>query len=68
MTAEVFIVVSFQKEKRTALPDLFSKRNNNKNFRLHLVFSHWFLVTSLSNGKDKYVLFWQILQKPLGHI
>jgi hypothetical protein len=32
ISAEVFIVVSFQKEKRTALPDLFLKRNNNKNF------------------------------------
>ena len=44
---EVFIVVSFQKVKRTAFPDLFSR---------YLVFSHWFLVNGLSNGKDIYVV------------
>ena len=56
ISAEVFIVVPFQKEKRTALPDLFSKRNNNKNFRWYLEFSHWFLVNGLSIGKDIYVV------------
>ena len=50
--AKVVIVVSFQKEKRTTWPDLFSKRNNNKNFIRHLVMGYWFLVTSRSNGKD----------------
>ena len=36
----------FSNKKRTAWPDLFSKRNENKNyFSWYLVFSYWFLVT-----------------------
>ena len=56
MSAEVFIVVSFRKEIRQGCPLLFLKRNNNKNFSWYLVFSHWFLVNGLSNGKDIYVV------------
>ena len=55
MSAEVFILFSIQKEIRQDCPLLFLKRNNNKNFSWYLVFSHWFLVNGLSNGKDTYL-------------
>ena len=32
---------------------LFKLKRQQKSFGLHLVFSFWFLVTSLSNGKKK---------------
>ena len=45
-------VISFQKEKKTAWPDLYLKRNDNKNW--YLVFSHWFLVTNENDIIRKY--------------
>ena len=44
-----------QKRKQARLSSSLFKRNNNKNFVWHLVFSHWVLVTRISNGKDKCV-------------
>ena len=42
MSAKIFAVVSFWKEKRTALTLLFSKWNNNRNFSWYLLFSIMF--------------------------
>ena len=53
VSAEVFIAVSFKKEKRTAWPDLFLKRTTIKTSADIWYFSHWFLVTNQSNEKDK---------------
>ena len=52
LSAEVFTVVPFPKEIRPSSPIPLLKRNNNKNFSLYLVFSHWFLVKGLSNEKN----------------
>ena len=45
----------FTKEIRPGCSLLFSKRSTNKNFSWYLVFSHWFLVNDLFNGKDIYL-------------
>ena len=54
MAAEFCIVVIFQKKEKKE--DSFQKETIKKDFSRYLVFSHWFLVTSLSNGKDVEVL------------
>ena len=48
-----FFDVSIRKEKGLGCLLLFSIWNHNKNFGWHLVFSIWFLVTGLSNEKNK---------------
>ena len=62
MAAEFCNVVFFskkkKKKKKRGQPDVisFQKETIKKGFSRYLVFSHWFLVTSLSNEKDVEVL------------
>ena len=51
MSANVFDVVSIQKEKRLSSPR-FELKRQQKTFDLHLCFSIWILVTGLSNEKN----------------
>ena len=47
-----FVDWLYWKEIRPGCPLLFLKKPTKTNFTWCLVFSHWFLVNSLSNGKD----------------
>ena len=50
------LLVRFEKRSGKTVLFSFSKRNGNRKFSWYLVFSHWFLVNGLSNGKDIYVV------------